>query len=108
MIDDVHERRRERNRVAQAEARKRSRETGEPMGHALDAVIIDGLALTLAGRDVDDPVRVAIEREISRACWARRVAATPVLARRLQSRLAISPGLRGALSDRRFEARQQK
>ena len=104
---DVHERRRQQNRVAQAAARKRSRETGEPMGHALDAVLVDALALVLAGREPDDPVRVAVEREINRACWARQVKATPTLAGRLQRRLSVSSGLRHALMNRRFEASQQ-
>ena len=103
-MSDVHERRREKDRLAQARARARAREAGEPMGHALDALLVEGLALTLAGRDRDDPVRVAIQRGISKAFKARRVGASPATARRLQARLSISSSMQTALDERRLEA----
>lgn len=103
-MSDVHERRRERDRRAQAAARARARESGEPMGHSLDALLCEGLALTLAGRDRDDPVRIAIQRGISRAFKARKVDASPAVARRLQARLAISSNLRTAIMEREIDA----
>ena len=73
------------------------------MGHALDALLVEGLALCLAGRDRDDPVRVAIQRGISRAFRARKVGASGAVARRLQARLSISSSLRTALMERGLE-----
>jgi hypothetical protein len=102
-MSDVHERRREKDRLAQARARARAKESGEPMGHALDALLCEGLALTLAGRDRDDPVRVAIQKGISKAFAARRVGASKAVGRRLQARLSISTSLRTALDERRLE-----
>ncbi len=101
---DVHERRRARDRVAQAAARRRAREAGDPMGHALDALVIEGLALALAGRNADDPVRRAIMRGITRAFAVRRIGASSATARRLQARLAVSTALEMALAERRLEA----
>jgi hypothetical protein len=101
---DPQERRRQRDREDQARRRAEARENGEPLGHALDSLIIDGLALMLAGRDMDDPVRLAWTRSMARAIRARRKQPTPALARRLQARLSISSSLETAIVERRVEA----
>ena len=101
---DVHSRRRERDRVAQAAARRKAREAGEPMGHALDGLVVEGLSLALAGRAADDPVRQAVMRGISRAFRARQIGASAATARRLQARLAIGISLELALEERRIDA----
>lgn len=100
---DVHERRKERDRQAQARARAKARDANEPIGHSLDALLVEGLALTLAGRDRDDPVRVEIQKGIARAFKARRVGASPATARRLQARLSISTTLQTALDERALD-----
>lgn len=100
---DPQERRRIRDREDQARRRAEARESGEPMGHALDSIIIDGLALMLAGRDMDDPVRLAWTRAMARAIRARRKQPTKALARRLQARLTISSSLETAIIERRVE-----
>ena len=100
---DVHERRRARDRIAQARARAKARETGEPMGHGLDALLLDGISLVLAGREQGDPVRVAIETGIARAFKARQVGASRTIARRLQARLSMSSSLRTAILERKIE-----
>lgn len=103
-MPDVHERRREKDRLAQARARARAREAREPLGHALDALLVEGLALTLAGRQPDDLVRIALQRGIARAFKARKVGASDAVARRLQARLSISSSLRTAIMERKLEA----
>ena len=101
---DPAERRRQRDREDQARRRAEARESGEPMGHALDSLVIDGLTLMLAGREMDDPVRLAWTRSMARAIRARKKSPTPALARRLQARLCISSSLETALIERRVEA----
>ena len=100
---DPQERRRQRDREDQARRRAEARGSGEPLGHALDSIIIDGIALMLAGREMDDPVRLAWTRSMARAIRARRKAPTPALARRLQARLTISSSLETAIVERRVE-----
>ena len=100
---DVHERRRQRDREDQARRRAEARESGEPMGHALDSIVIDGIQLMLAGRDMSDPVRIAFTHAMTRAIHARRKSPTKALARRLQTRLAISSSLETAIIERRLE-----
>lgn len=99
-----HDRRRERDRVAQAAARRKAREAGEPMGHALDGLVVEGLSLALAGRASDDPVRREIMKGITRAFAARRVQASAATGRRLQARLSVSSSLEFALSERALDA----
>ena len=101
---DVHDRRREKDRTDQARRRAEARANGEPIGHALDSLVIDGIQLMLAGRGMDDSIRIAWTRAMTRAIHARRKAPTPALARRLQARLAISSSLETAIIERRVEA----
>ena len=107
MSDDgltVHERRRQRDREAAAARRAESKASGVPMGHSLDALIVEGVALMLEGRDAGDPVRMAYMRAQTRACHARRVVATRTLGTRLQARLSVSSDLRQAIIERSIEA----
>ena len=100
---DPHERRKIRDREDQARRRAEARESGEPMGHALDSIIIDGLTLMLAGKTVHDPIGMAWTKALARAIRARKKSPTPALARRLQARLTISSSLETAIVERRVE-----
>ncbi len=95
--------RRERDRVAAAARREAARVAGEPMGHGLDGLLIDGLVLMLAGRDSDDPVRKAFQHGLARAFRARGVKPSDVMSRRVGARLSLTWGLREALSGRSID-----
>ncbi|WP_237481492.1 hypothetical protein [Lichenibacterium dinghuense] len=93
-VPDVHERRLVADRDRKRRFRAAARASGEPVGHALDSLLIDGIALCLEGRSRTDPVTVAMLRGIGEALQLAGVAETPDLQRRLRSRLRVGARLR--------------
>lgn len=102
-VVDIQARRREMDARRAAARRARARETGTPMGHGVDTVLVEALALLLAGRDADSPARQAYMSCVHRVLAARGIGASPELAARLQARLSVSSGFREREVSRRAE-----
>lgn len=102
-VIDIQARRREMDAQRAAARRARARETGTPIGHGLDTILVEALALLLAGRGPDSPVRQAYLGHVQHVLAARGVTASPELAARLQARLTISGSYREREVGRRAE-----
>ena len=100
---DIHARRLARDAERAAARRARAREANTPMGHGLDSVLVEALALLLAGRGPDSPVRQAYLGHVQRVLAARGVTASPELAARLQARLTVGTSFKGREVNRRAE-----
>ena len=101
---DAHDRRRERDRADQAARRAEARASGERVGHGLDALIIDAVALFLAGCEDGDPIKLKWTKALTRAVKVRKVPANKRLVDRLQARLTIGSSLENALIEAKIEA----